>query len=87
MRCKLVTPDETHYDGSADAVVVPAVDGEIGVWPSHTPLLTALGSGSLTIRAGETLQTFELDGGFAEIGPDGVVIAARAVRGDAPPAE
>ena len=31
MRCKLVTPDETHYDGDADAVVVPAVDGEIGV--------------------------------------------------------
>ena len=83
MHCKLVTPDETHYDGDADAVVVPAVDGEIGVWPRHTPLLTQLGTGTLTIRVGGKLETFRVEGGFAEVGPDTVVVAARAVVGTA----
>jgi F-type H+-transporting ATPase subunit epsilon len=84
VRCKLVTPDETYYDGPADVVVVPAVDGDIGVWARHTPLLTQLGTGTLKIRAGGELKTFRVEGGFAEVGPDAVVVAARAVVGAAP---
>lgn len=79
MRCKLVTPDKTWYDGDADAVVLPAVDGQIGVWPRHTPLLTALGAGTLRVRVGGEQQTWRIEGGFAEVGPTAVTVAARRV--------
>ncbi len=79
IRCRVVTPDRTHLDAAAEAVTLPAVDGEIGVLPGHTPLLALLGTGVLRVRAPEGPRAFALVGGFAEVGPDRVVVAAREV--------
>jgi len=79
MRCRIVTPDLTHYDGDADAVVLPAVDGELGVWPQHTTMLAQLGTGALRLKVGGGITSYALSGGFAEIGPDSVLVAARRV--------
>ena len=77
MHCRIVTPDQAHFDGDADAVVLPAVDGELGVWPQHTTMLAQLGTGTLRMKTGAGTATFALSGGFAEIGPDSVLVAAR----------
>ncbi|MCI0341091.1 MAG: ATP synthase F1 subunit epsilon [Planctomycetales bacterium] len=79
IRCRVVTPDRTHLDSPAEAVTLPAVDGEIGVLPGHTPLLALLGTGVLRVRSPEGARAFALAGGFAEVGPDRVVVAAREV--------
>ncbi|MHC5021089.1 MAG: ATP synthase F1 subunit epsilon [Planctomycetota bacterium] len=79
MHCRIVTPDQAHFDGEADAVVLPAVDGELGVWPKHTSMLAQLGTGSLRLKTAAGVTSYALSGGFAEIGPDSVLVAARRV--------
>ena len=43
--CILATPDGAIFSGKARSIVVPAVDGELGILPRHAPLIGALGCG------------------------------------------
>ena len=54
----------------------PASDGEIGVLPGHTPLLTTLKIGALRYRVGTTVHRMVISWGFAEVLPDRVIVLA-----------
>ena len=70
LQCIVVTPEATVQDESADFVVLPLYDGEIGIAPSHTPLIGRLGYGEMRIVAGGTTSRFYVDGGFAQVSGD-----------------
>lgn len=57
LQCVLVTPEKTLVDARADYVVLPLYDGELGVAPSHAPMIGRLGAGELRIRAGKETKT------------------------------
>jgi len=59
-----------------DEVIAPASDGYFGVLPGHTPMLTALGSGRISIRTGAQVRHLTCFGGFCEVLPDRVNILA-----------
>ena len=48
---EIVTPLETAYNGPAEMVTLPAVDGQIGIYPMHVPLLTRIVPGEVIVRA------------------------------------
>jgi len=79
MHVTVISPERAVFDGEADAVVVPAFDGEVGILPQHAPFVTLLGEGTLTVRrAGETSR-FRVAGGFLQVVADAVrVVAGRA---------
>ena len=53
LRVRVVSPDRVVFEGEAASVVAPAWDGQVGILPSHAPMLALLGSGELSIdRAG-----------------------------------
>ncbi|MCA9102574.1 MAG: ATP synthase F1 subunit epsilon [Pirellulales bacterium] len=80
LQCIVVTPEATVQDESADFVVLPLYDGEIGIAPSHTPLIGRLGYGEMRIVAGGTTSRFYVDGGFAQVSGDVInVLTNRAV--------
>jgi F-type H+-transporting ATPase subunit epsilon len=81
----VVTPERAVLSGVAcDDVVLPGLDGEIGILPAHTPLITLLGIGRVTYRDGATKVSVAVRGGFAEISGDAVrVLADEAVPKDA----
>ena len=58
----------------ADEVTLPGLDGQIGILPGHRPMVAALGEGTLTYRAGGESEEREIRGGYAEIGPDRVLV-------------
>jgi F-type H+-transporting ATPase subunit epsilon len=64
------------FTDDVDSVVVPGIEGELGILPHHTPLVTALGVGELRIRRAGTVQFMLISGGFVEVRPDKVVIMA-----------
>jgi F-type H+-transporting ATPase subunit epsilon len=66
----------TKISLTVDEVVLPASDGEIGVLPGHTPLLTTLRVGTLRYRAGATVERIVIVWGFAEVLPDRVIVLA-----------
>jgi len=59
-----------------DEVIAPGSEGEFGVLPGHTPFLTTLKVGRLSYREGNTWHYLAVDWGYAEVGPDRVVILA-----------
>jgi len=72
----VVTRERKFIEVDVDEVVLPASDGEIGVLPGHTPLLTTLRIGTLRYRAGSTVERIVISWGFAEVLPDRVIVLA-----------
>src|SRR5580765_4747492 len=66
LRCVIVTPEKAILDERADFVVLPMVDGELGVLPQHAPLIGRLGKGELRITRAGAVQKWQVTGGFAQ---------------------
>jgi F-type H+-transporting ATPase subunit epsilon len=63
----VISPEALVFEGSADNVIVPGFDGELGILSGHAPMMTLLGKGLLRIgTAGET-KSFSIEGGFLQI--------------------
>lgn len=78
---QIVTPEARVYNESVESVVIPTVDGEIGILPGHVPLLTQVEDGELrVVKDGRTVHLV-VGSGFAEIAGDRVcVLAEHAIR-------
>ncbi len=83
MRVTVNSPEAAIFDVEADAVNAPAYDGQVGILPHHAPFMTLLGSGILTVRAGENEHQFHVDGGFLQAVNNTVRIVAEKVKGHA----
>ena len=59
-----------------EEVIAPGSEGEFGVLPGHTPFLTTLKVGMLSYREGAEWHHLAVEWGYAEVGPDRVVILA-----------
>src|SRR5579871_4513292 len=82
LQCVVVTPERTILDTSADSVIVPMYDGELGVLPGRAPLIGRLGPGELRTRRGNEVERFFVDGGFAQVRENVVtVLTPRAQKG------
>lgn len=73
---EIVTPEKLAYRDQVDEVLVPGIDGQLGILPHHAPLLTVLGIGELRIRKGSDEEYFAIAGGFLQVRPDKVVVMA-----------
>lgn len=74
---ELVTQEKKVFDEpNADIVMVPAVEGEMGVLPNHAPVLTTLTFGELVVRKGGAEERFAIYGGVVDVRPDKVVVLA-----------
>lgn len=74
LRVSVISPEQTVFDGAADAVVAPAWDGELGILRGHAPLMALLGSGQLRITRGGGTETFRVSGGFLQVLDDVVTV-------------
>lgn len=70
----IVTPERKFYSGPADEVRAPGVNGEFGILPDHTLFLSLLRGGVVTVTSGASRKRFVIGRGFAEAGPERVVI-------------
>ena len=74
------TPNRLLVSDPVDEVVAPGSEGYFGVWAGHAPLLTTLGIGELRYRRGGEEQVLAVSGGFAEVGPERVIILAETAE-------
>jgi F-type H+-transporting ATPase subunit epsilon len=80
---EIVTPDARVYSDTIDSVVIPTVEGEVGILPGHIALLTQVADGELRVAKGNETVYLAVSGGFAEVGGDRVrVLAERAISED-----
>ena len=82
MHVEIVSAESEIYTGTVEALFAPAVDGEVGIMPRHTPLLTQLKPGEVrVIKQGGEEEFYFVSGGMLEVQPHIVtVLADIAVR-------
>ena len=76
IHCDIVTQEKLVYSKEVDIVVLPGSEGQMGILPNHTSLLTALDFGEIITRTAGVEEYFAIGGGFAEVQPDRVIILA-----------
>ena len=79
----VVSAEESIFSGEAAFVVAPALMGEVGIYPRHTPMLTSIKPGALRIKLADgDEQLIFVSGGILEVQPGLVtVLADTAIRG------
>ena len=66
-KLEIVTPDAKAYSEDVDMVTLPCVEGELGIFPGHVPLLTELVPGEITVRKDGRDYFIAVGEGFVEI--------------------
>jgi len=80
IRCEIVSQDRQVFAGDADMVIVPGIQGEMGILPNHAPLLSTLKFGILRVRYQGNEQIFTIAGGVIEVQPDLITVMADAAE-------
>ena len=78
----LVSPEQLLFNDEVGMIIVPGKDGDIGVLPRHSKVLSSLRSGRVMVY-GENknlLKSFFVTGGFVEINPEKCIVLAEGVN-------
>jgi len=82
LQFELVSPEKTLASAQVAMVVVPGAEGDFGVLPGHAPMMSTIRPGVIEVYAseGSTVSArYQIEGGFAEVTPEGVTILAEEV--------
>jgi F-type H+-transporting ATPase subunit epsilon len=78
----VVSAEESVFSGEADFVALPGDQGELGILPGHTPLITRIRPGAVRIQSNGKEELIFVAGGILEVQPKAVtVLADTAIRG------
>lgn len=75
---EIVTPEARVYSDTIETVVIPTVEGEIGILPGHIPLLTRIQAGELRIAKDGRTELLVVGQGFAQVQGDRVSVLAES---------
>lgn len=76
----VISPEALLFEGTADAVIAPAFDGQLGILTGHAPMMTLLGRGLLRIGSGSEARQFEVEGGFLQVVDNQVRVVTEKAR-------
>ena len=83
LKLEIVTPDAKVFSEDVDMVTLPGVEGEMGIYPNHVPLLTQIVAGEIIARKGGQDFFLAIGEGFVEVTGDHVAILAdMAIRAE-----
>jgi F-type H+-transporting ATPase subunit epsilon len=74
LKLEIVTPAATVYSEDVQMVTLPAVDGQIGIFPRHVPVLTRIVPGEIIVRKNGDRDFLAIGEGLVEITGDRVAI-------------
>ena len=72
----LVSPEAELFAGEVDQVDVPGSEGDLGIFPNHSPLMAAIRTGAITVYNDGTETQYFVQGGFADVTPAGLTVLA-----------
>lgn len=76
LKLDVVTPDRTLLSEDITSLIVPAVEGYLGVLPNHAPMIVGLVPGAVKYRLEGKVKYLSISGGFMEIGANKVTLLA-----------
>ncbi|MEP6343434.1 MAG: ATP synthase F1 subunit epsilon [Maricaulaceae bacterium] len=72
----LVSPERELFSGAVDQVDVPGTEGDLGIYPNHSPLMAAIRTGAITVYNDGTETQYFVQGGFADVTSEGLIVLA-----------
>ena len=88
LKLEIITPEAVALSEDVDWVTLPGVEGELGIYPQHIPLLTQLAPGIVVARKGNEEFTLAVSEGFVEVTANRVsLLTDLALSADADEAE
>ena len=77
----LVSPEQLVYNDKVGMIIIPGKDGDIGVLPGHSKLLSSLRPGRVMVYGEDKnlLKSFFVSGGFVEVNPEKCIVLAEGV--------
>jgi F-type H+-transporting ATPase subunit epsilon len=79
----ILTPQSQVFSGEADEILVPTVNGELGILPNHVSILTQILPGELLVKNGGKTQSIAIMGGYLEVNANKVnVLGDFAIRAE-----
>lgn len=76
IRLEVVTPQRVVFEDDVEALIIPGIDGYIGIWSDHAPMVVRLDLGVIRYRKGQSLERIAITGGFLEIAKNKAVVLA-----------
>jgi F-type H+-transporting ATPase subunit epsilon len=74
---ELVSPAKLLFSGDVTSVTLPGSEGEMGIFAGHSPMLSTLRPGFVTVaKEGGAVEKIFVRGGFAEVNPQGLTVLA-----------
>ncbi|MBM3980043.1 MAG: ATP synthase F1 subunit epsilon [Planctomycetes bacterium] len=67
LKVVVVTPEKAVLDEAADMVILPMIDGELGVLPNRAPIIGRLGAGELRLKSGSAVKRLFIEAGFVQV--------------------
>jgi F-type H+-transporting ATPase subunit epsilon len=74
LKLEIVTPEARIYSEDVDMVTLPGIEGEMGIYPMHVPLMTQIAPGEIVVRKDGKDHLLAVGEGFVEITGDRVAI-------------
>jgi F-type H+-transporting ATPase subunit epsilon len=77
----LVSPENLIFNDEVGMIIVPGKDGDFGVLPGHSKVMSSLRPGRVMVYGEDTnlLKSFFVSGGFAEVNPEKCIVLAESV--------
>ena len=83
LKLEIVTPDAQTYSDDVEMVTLPGIEGEMGIYPHHVPLMTQLAPGEVIVRKDGADIFLAVGDGFVEVTGDHVAILTdMAIKAD-----
>ena len=67
MKIEIITPEKRLFEGEADLVQLPGIDGLFEILNNHAPMISALGKGKVKIGNNNEFNFIEINGGVVEV--------------------
>lgn len=76
----ITTPRRVVYSNEIDMLIARAIDGNIGIMPGHTPLVTALENSVVRVKNNDEEIPIPISDGFLEVKPDKINLIVRTAE-------
>lgn len=67
LKLKIVSPERTVYDGTAESVTAPGTLGQFEILTDHAPIISTLEKGELSFKTEAGSQNVDILGGFISV--------------------
>jgi len=80
LQIDIISPEKPVFTGTAQGIVAPAHDGEVGVLPGHAPMVTRLGIGEVRVNQGGNTTRFAIRQGYLQVADNKVVVLSEDAK-------